>query len=503
MGIIIRQSFKASLVAYVGVVIGTFNALFLSTRILSQEELGLTRVLFEVGLLFASLAHLGTPYMTDKFFPYFRNAEQKHSGFLVFLLGYSLAGFAAFTGLFFVFKPFIIRYYQQQSPLLVDYIYFILSTTFFWMYINLLEAYSRIHSRIVVPAIIREIFLKAGNGLLLIAYSLQWIDFRRFVWLSVGSYGVAVLLLFFYIGWLGKLYLRPDFSLIRGGRLKEMSGYGFFIVIGGVGAILAQKIDAVVLPHWSGLELAAIYGIAFNIANAIEIPRRSISQISSPIISQAWKNQDFVQLSDIYKKSALNQLIAGSLLFLLVAVNLDEIFALLPKGEKYVAGKNVVLLMGFARLLDMGCGPSGEMILYSPRFRFATLVVVLLAIMTVASNNLLIPLFPVNGSALATALSVGIFVGMKVGFVWWKFKLQPFTTATLWVLGFGLLAAGAVWFLPGFGNTFLWHLVSVGVKSFLGMLIFLGLILRFDISPDMSRLVKKYTPALQQKSKNV
>ena len=68
MGIVIRQSLKASVVSYFAVAIGAINILFASTRYLNPDQLALVRILLENSLIFASFAHLGTPFISNKFF---------------------------------------------------------------------------------------------------------------------------------------------------------------------------------------------------------------------------------------------------------------------------------------------------------------------------------------------------------------------------------------------------------------------------------------------------
>ncbi len=490
MGLIVRQSFKASIVSYVGVVIGMVNVLFITTKVLSPEEVGLTRVLFESGLLFASLAHLGAPFIADKFFPFFQKEENKHNGFLVFLLAYSLTGYLLFSALFLLGRNVIIQYYLKNSPLLVDYIYYVLGTTFFIMYQTITEAYCRIHGRIVVPTMVRELFLKATNGILIVGYGLKWYPFETFIVLSMSSYGVAVLFNLLYIKSLGRLYLRFDFSHLNSRKLLEISGYGLFIILGGAGTILSQKIDAIMLPAMKGLDYTAIYGIAFMIAQVIEIPRRSITQITSPILSKAWKSNDLDQIESLYKKSSVNQLISGSLLFLLMWSNIDALFSILPKAEIYGQGKYVVLLIALSRLVDMASGLNGEIILYSRYYRFATLAVLILAITTIITNQVFIPIYAINGAALATAFSVFLFTIIKVVFVWFRFRLQPFAVSTLLVV----LISGFVYFVAAIfpvpsNNTFFNICLGILLRSAVATGLFVSLTYVCNVSEDINKLI--------------
>lgn len=60
MGVIARQSIKGALANYLGVAIGFVITFFVLTRYLTEEEVGLTRVMVDAAMIFASLAQLGT-----------------------------------------------------------------------------------------------------------------------------------------------------------------------------------------------------------------------------------------------------------------------------------------------------------------------------------------------------------------------------------------------------------------------------------------------------------
>src|SRR5690606_4806803 len=112
-----------------------------------------------------------------------------------------------------------------------------------------------------------------------------------------------------------------------------------------------------------GLASYGIYTVVFYIAAVIELPRRAITQIISPIIAKAFTNDDLREIGDIYRKTAINQLLIGMLLFLGIICNLDNIFHFVPNREIFEAGKNVVLIIGLGKLADMAAGANGEIII--------------------------------------------------------------------------------------------------------------------------------------------
>jgi O-antigen/teichoic acid export membrane protein len=489
MGIIIRQSFKASIVAYVGVGIGIVNQLFVSTKYLSVEQMALSRLLLENSLLFAALAHLGTPFIADKFFARFRDEKQKHEGFFVFLLLYPLLGLAVFTLLYSAFQQNIAGYFVKESPLIIKYHFLSIPLTIFWVYITVLEVYSRNHSRITVPTMVREVYLKIANVLLIVIFALGWIDFRLLLYLVVASYGLGVVVLLFYIKNLGKLFVRFNPALFRGPLFGQMMAFGLFIVLGGLGQNIVLFVDRVMLAGESGLKEAGIFIIATYIAGIIEIPKRTITQISIPILSSALQQQDMAKMEELYRKTALNQAIIGCLVFLGIWCNIDEIFSLLPKRDIYSEGKYVVLCLCLAKLFDMSTGLNAEILLYSAYYRVITVFVLLMAVFSIAANKLLIPAYNYNGAALATSLTTLVYCASRVWYVWQKFQIQPFTFRTVQVVFIAAVTFLAVAFIPFPVDNLLQVLFSMAIRSLLIVGIFGFLILRLNVSEDVKQLL--------------
>ncbi|MES2734296.1 MAG: polysaccharide biosynthesis C-terminal domain-containing protein [Bacteroidota bacterium] len=489
MGIVIRQSIKSSIISYLGVVIGTVNLLWLSITFLQPDQLALSRVLVEASLLFASFSQLGTTQISDRFFPHFKDDTKKHHGFFTFLLIYPLAGFFTFCLALLIFKGALVGFYVKKAPLLNDFIYFIIPLTFFVMYQSILESYSRIHLRIVVPTIVRELFLKLSNSLIIILFALHLIDFDTFVILTVGSYGLAVILLLFYVKWLGKLYFQADLARWNFPLFRQVVYFGLFIIMGSLGVLLTTKIDVLMLPALSGLDSTGIYVVATFMAGVIEIPKRSISQISAPLISQAIKMEALDKVLVLYKKTSIHQLLAGIFIFLGIWCNIDAVFALIPKGEIYQQGKYVVALLGLSKLIDMATGANAEIIMYSRYYKFTMVTMLLLAFITIVTNFIFIPIYGINGAAFAAALSIFVFTVIKCWFVWIKFRMHPFTIQTFYALLIALAVYFAASLIPSANGNALSLFINITLRSLLITVLFAGLTVWFHISEEVNTLV--------------
>jgi O-antigen/teichoic acid export membrane protein len=293
-----------------------------------------------------------------------------------------------------------------------------------------------------------------------------------------------------YLRNLKVLYFKPDFRFLNKPLLREMAVFGAFILLGGAGSLIITKIDTLMLGSMAGTREVAIYTIAFFIGTIIEIPRRAIAQISTPVISQAWAQHNIEKIEEIYHKSAINQLIIGSFFLLGIWCNVDAIFNLVPNGEIYRPGKYVVLFIGLARLFDMATGVNGEIILQSRYYRFNLISVAILAILLVVTNWIFIPLYGINGAAFGTALSVLLYNILKYLFLWIKFRIQPFSIKTIIVLLIAVFTYFSASLVPAPASDFGSTVINILIRSSIITILFASCTFIFQVSEDANHLVR-------------
>src|SRR3982750_3321162 len=73
MGIIQKQSIRSTIGISIGFVIGAFNLLILAPKILTTEQLGLTRLITDLGITLATLCTFGSLPVVYKFFPFYKS----------------------------------------------------------------------------------------------------------------------------------------------------------------------------------------------------------------------------------------------------------------------------------------------------------------------------------------------------------------------------------------------------------------------------------------------
>lgn len=487
MGIVIRQSIKTTGISYIGFAIGYLNTLLLFPLVLTKEQIGLTRLLISVSFLFATFASLGAGNIPTKFFPYFRDESKQHNGILPLILSLGLFGFILFVSLFFLFKDVIFSIYSNNSPLLLDYFYYFIPFTLIVVLTTIFDSYLIVQQKPIVPAIVREILMRLFISLGLTAVLLNIFTFATFADSIIFYYGIGLIILIVYIKKEKLLFLKPDSKILQSTHLKEMFVFAGFVIMGNASGTIITNIDSLMLSAYSGLGSAGIYTIAFFIAAVIEIPKRSISQVVIPIVSQANKDNDIPKLKELYQKTSLNQLIIGGLLFLGIWCNIDNLFKLIPNGETFTPGKWVVFYIGLSKLFDMATGVNQEIVGTSKYYKIDLLFYLFLAAIAVITNSIFIPKYGITGAAIASAISIFLFNTIRYFFLLRVFKIQPFTFNTFKALLIFFLTLTANSFIPRAEN-FIWDLI---LRSLVVLCLFGGLVLFLNVSDDVNRIARE------------
>ena len=483
MGIIRRQGLQNTLISYLGVGVGFANNIFLFTHFLSKSELGLTRLLLQIGVVVALPAALGLPNVTARYFPAFRDKATRHGGFLWLLLSVPLGLYAVVLALFFLAKPAVLRYYAGHSELLPQYFDWVAVLGFTILVYNLLDAYLRSLYKTVVSSLIQDVLLRLGTAASVGFYALGWIDFGQFVVLFVGVNALGTLGLVVYAAWLGQLFVRPDWRAFRAGRFAEMIRFGLFSVLGNISTTVIVTVDSLMILRFGNDAQVGVYTTAFFVTSVLLVPARSLYKIATPQVADFWHQGAHDKLADLYRRISLLNLTAGGFLLVGLWANVDVLFSMLPPG--YEEGRYVILLMGLGRLFDMATGINGVILYTSDRYRWDLFFNLVLGVLTVLTCWYFVPRYGITGAALASALTLVLVNAGRLLSVWLWFGLQPFTRRTLLVLGIigTAYAAGAA--VPALGAPWLDLLVRGSVIT----VVYAGLLLGTKAVPDVGVLV--------------
>lgn len=480
MGVVQKQSIQNVLITYLGFLFGAINTIFLYTKILPDEQYGLVTFILASAALLMPLMAFGAHNTLVRF--YSAGPGSGKEGFLGMMLLLPLLGILPLLLLLLFWEQELGQWVSRVNPMVGDYLWYIFCIGLAMGYFEVFNSWCKVHLKSVLGNFMKEVFARVGVFVLLILFHFERIDLDFFFKALVGLYVLRTLLIQAYAFALR----RPRFNLGFPGNHREILSYSLLIILGGSSALILLEIDKVMLNQFIPIENIAYYGVAVYIATVIIVPSRAMHQIAYPLTAELLNSGDHTGLERLYKKSSLTLLIVSGLLFVLIALNLEDLYLMLPSA--YRQGYDIVLLIGLAKVMDSGMGNNNSILFNSRYYKTVLGFGVGLAVLTILLNYWLIPKMGLRGAALASFVSIFIFNLVKLGFVKQKFQIQPFGRATLKVL----VLLAAVWalfhFLPfGFGP-----LVNIPLKSFLVLVLVVGVVYRFDLSRDISELLDRW-----------
>lgn len=480
MSVIAKQSALNSIVRFVGVFLGTINVLLIYTLCFSEEQIGQLRYIQETAILLTTFFSLGVGNLTVRYFPVFRSDDTKHNGFFSLLLFVNLIGMLLFI-LFVGIIPFFGSEALSENTMAISIVLACM------MFLNLFTAYASNFQKIVVPELFNNILIKVGLPMLALLLYFNNIVFDQVIVGLEWVYVIAAVGLFIYMLKLG--ITEFSFSSIRKpmATWTDMRSYMIFGLLGGVGSVFASRIDIVMITEYFSYKETGIYTIALFIASVVAIPMNSLRAITGPIIAQKIKDDKLSDVGNIYKKSSVNLFLLGSIFFLLILSNLDDLFGLMPNGDKYVSGSIVVVVIAVGKLFDLLTSVNGEIILYSKYYKYTTYFILIMSIMNVLANFLLIPKYNILGAAFATLISLFIYNLIKLWFIHAKMGIHPFSRQTIQLFAIGIGVALILWVMPMPDM----KILAIGIRSAIILVAYLLSVLYLNISEDALILMKK------------
>nr|WP_299067739.1 polysaccharide biosynthesis C-terminal domain-containing protein [uncultured Allomuricauda sp.] len=480
MGIVLKQSLKNITITYLGFAFGAINTLFLYTQILPDEYYGLVTFILASSTILMPLLAFGVHNTMVKFYSNYKDTEK--DGFLTLMLITPLLGILPVATLTFLFYEQVGDLVSTVNPMVKEYVWYVFLVGLSMAYFEVFYAWCKVHLKSVFGNFMKEVFGRIGVSILLLLLYFEVITLDDFFKFLVGLYLLRTVIVKIYA--YSIRFPKIDFKFPS--NTKEILGYSFLIILGGSAAIILLEIDKVMINQFIKIENVAYYGVATYIATVIIVPARAMHQITYPLTAELLNSGNHFELETLYRKTSLTLFIASGILFVLIILNIDDLYLLLP--ESYRDGFSIIFLIGLAKVFDSLLGNNNSILYNSQYYKTVLVFGICLALLTILLNFFLIPQFGLEGAALASFISIFIFNLAKLVFVKLKFGFLPFSKATIKVLVTLILISVLFHLLQ-----FPFHpIINIVLKSILIVVMYLGILYRFEISEDITGVLSKW-----------
>lgn len=482
MGILARQTVRNTLLAYVGLFLGFLNIAILYPRVLAEDEFGLTRLLVSIATIAGACAQFGMDNTIVRYFPYFRDGSRRNNGLLTLLFAVALAGAFLAMLVLTILHPFFSGVFGDKNGLYSSFGLFALPLVLAEVFFLVLRGYSRSLHRTVPPTFLREFLLRVLQTVLIALQAYCSFPFGTFMLLFTCTFLICTLILVFDLWRQGERLVR--WSMVRAPqRLKRsMVRYSAYTLVASMASIVLGSLDQLMIGALLGTEAlmqVGYYAVAFNFGSVVSAPMRALGQLGIPLLADAWRRRDTTTIQRIYKSTVSAQFTIGGFLFLLVWLNLSDLFTYLP-STFHVAFYSA-LIISMASLVNMAVGLSSGIITMSRNFRFDSISSLVLIALNALLNWVLILHMGIEGAAWSTLIALFIVSVWRVWYLWHRFRLWPYQWRTL-IVPFLILAIGMLLQLFGLTGT-AW--LDIVLRSSAAAVLYWSVVVLLRLAPEV------------------
>ncbi|MFZ5553505.1 MAG: polysaccharide biosynthesis C-terminal domain-containing protein [Bacteroidota bacterium] len=486
MGIVVKQGIFNAVNLVTGFIIGAVNTIVLVPFVFDTpeklENWGWVSLIVNWGTIFSQFLNFGAIAIVIRYNPKFRE-QGKEGKSLFFAWLFPLVG-TLLLGLFLLFGSewFFGSISKNPVPGLVLFSFLMFIITFSFNFHRSMNGIAISRYKTVMIAFINEVFIRLLAISTLFLYYFEVISLEGFFIAYSLTFVIQLIALFLFLG--GFSLFKIDWP--ERSEFNECANYGIYSFFDSGATILVSKIDIAMIGAMIGTIFIPYYSLAFFMATVVTVPYRSLLNISLSVMADYYHNGEWGKISELYKKSSLNMLLSGGIIFILIWCSVDDVLATQP--EEFKVAKYCFLFLGLAKLFDLFTSVNGIILSITKYYRLNLVFTLIMLVFVVITNYFLIPVWDITGAALATAVCVFVFNIMKSIFLFSKFGIHPIHKNTFMALACLALPLAAGIFIPSFTEN---HLLNAVIRSAIISGLFIPLVYFTRVSEEMNTIFGK------------
>lgn len=498
MGNLRKQTIISSILVYIGFLIGFINMyLYTKQGLFTPEQYALTQIFFDFAQIAFACGSLGVIPVVYKFYPYYKdNLPKNKIDILTWAMLIAFFGFLMILLAGWLFEPFFIQKFIENSSLVLDYYFWLFPFTMGMLFYSVTESFAWAVHRSVITNFLKETILRVLSLVLIALYFFRLISFNTFIYLFSFQYLAIFIILFVYLYRTGELHFNFSVSRVTRKYWKKMANMQALIWSGTFIAAISATIDTFIIASIFGLTSAGVFTFGRYAANLIQVPMRSINAVSAGILSKAWKDKNFPEINRIYYRSSINLLLISLFIFGNIWLNVQDGIDVLDIQNKYMEAMTVLLLLCVVRTIDAGTGLNALVIGTSTYWKFDFISGVCLLVLRLPLTYYLIKSYGIVGSAYAELISVSAINMVRYEFLRRKFGMSPFSIKTLYSVLLGVSAYFLTWLV--FRNVHGWTGIFLKTGSFSGIMA--AGIFYWKLTPDAAQLYEVFLNKLKRRA---
>jgi O-antigen/teichoic acid export membrane protein len=205
---------------------------------------------------------------------------------------------------------------------------------------------------------------------------------------------------------------------------KELFSYSWPLMFAGIMGFVFGWIDTIMVGYFLTAEDVGIYRASLSTAAILTILAGSFGSMFFPVITELYSRKEMEELKNTTIATTKWILIIGLPLVLLLIFFSKQVLYLLY-GPRYIQGAFALSILGFGYLITSVFSPTNQLLQATGRTRLVMFNTGIGAVLNVILNFLLIPVYGINGAAIATAFSLTALNALAFLEVYMNTGIQP------------------------------------------------------------------------------
>ena len=480
--IIARQSIYNSLSILFAFFLGAINTLFLYPSILNEQFYGLITALLAFSNIIQPILSFGVQHTIIKFYSHCKDKNEQNS-LLIYSLVFPFILIIFFSTFFNLKYDHISSYLSSENDLIKKYVFFILLISISTSYFEIFYSWLKVKRKTIFGNFMKEVYPRLLTFTLLISYFFLLIDIDEFI-------------IFFIIGYYFRLVViiitslfNHSLSLSKISFSRDWFVYSGYIFLSAFAASILIDIDKSMISQFLTIENVAYYSIGAFIAALVDIPSRGMFQIINPVVSEVLSKNNFKRLKKLLEKSSLNLFLASGLIFLLINLNISDLYEIIEKlnnTDSYSVGIPIVFIISFSKLISSTTGCINSIITNSKYYYYILFFSFGSAITVFILNIYFISFYGILGAAISTLIVLTLFNILKLILVYNKFNIHPFNKNFLKIL----VLITSLYFLVSYIDFNSNPYLMIIFRSIIIIVIYVFVLIYFNLSEDIKILVE-------------
>ena len=192
--------------------------------------------------------------------------------------------------------------------------------------------------------------------------------------------------------------------------MRKHISFGLRFFVGGVTSEFNTRIDVLILGYFTSVWHVGIYSFAAIIVEGLNQIPYVLKQNIDPVLTKMISQGQFGEIITMVEKGRKWTFFGMATISFVLALVYPLCVRLFVGNDDFMNGWPVLCILIVGSVIQASYTPFSGMLVQGGFPGTQTLLFLLVAISNISLNVIMVPLFGINGAAVATAISFGLFV---------------------------------------------------------------------------------------------